>query len=66
MALELHREAHRAASAVGYRIQEAHALQGMAAAMEALGDVARAREHQARADEAFDAMSVPLECRIRS
>lgn len=65
-ALELHQQAHRSAAGAGYRVEEAHALDGMAAALEGLGETAAAREYQVRADESFDAMGIPPECRRRS
>ncbi|MDK1475891.1 BTAD domain-containing putative transcriptional regulator [Streptomyces sp. 549] len=58
-ALELHQRAQRAASGVGYRIEEARALAGMAHALEHLGEHESARVHRSTADEAFDAMGIP-------
>ncbi|WAP55145.1 AfsR/SARP family transcriptional regulator [Streptomyces sp. S465] len=57
-ALQLHTDAHRIASAVGYRIEMARALSGMAQACEALGDAAAADDHRRRADALFDQMGV--------
>ncbi|MEU0334043.1 BTAD domain-containing putative transcriptional regulator [Streptomyces sp. NPDC006193] len=62
-AMELHRHAHRLASAVGYRIETARALHGMARAAEALGDEPQARAHRRAAEELYDAMGVAEEGR---
>ncbi|MFE9724327.1 BTAD domain-containing putative transcriptional regulator [Streptomyces sp. NPDC005794] len=59
LSLELHQRAHRAASGMGYRIEEARALAGMAHALEHLGELESARVHRATADRTFDAMGVP-------
>ena len=58
-ALALHAHAHRLASAVGYRAEEAYALLGMARAGRALSDEAAAVRHETAADELFAAMGVP-------
>ncbi|WP_016905649.1 AfsR/SARP family transcriptional regulator [Streptomyces xiaopingdaonensis] len=62
-ALELHRQAHRHASESGYRVEEAHALHGIAAALRGLGDDHEAERYRTRAEEAFETMGVPEECR---
>lgn len=62
-ALELHGQAHRFAAEAGYRVEEAHALDGLAAALEGMDDHEKAREYRTRADEAFAAMEVPQTCR---
>ncbi|MGW2183435.1 BTAD domain-containing putative transcriptional regulator [Streptomyces sp. NPDC001732] len=59
LALDLHQHAHDAASGVGYRVEEAHALAGMAHALEHLGDHGSARVHRETADKAFEAMGIP-------
>ncbi|MFE9907251.1 AfsR/SARP family transcriptional regulator [Streptomyces clavifer] len=59
LALELHQQAHRAASGVDYRVEEARALAGMAHAMERLGDHEAARTHLATAEAAYDTMGIP-------
>ncbi|MEU0137185.1 BTAD domain-containing putative transcriptional regulator [Streptomyces sp. NPDC006296] len=59
LALDLHRQALEAASGIGYRVEEAHALAGMAHAMERLGDHGTAEVHRARAEKAFEAMGIP-------
>lgn len=59
LALELHQQAHHAASGVGYRVEEARALAGMARALDHLGEHEAARVHLATADGAFDAMGIP-------
>ncbi|MFJ7166466.1 BTAD domain-containing putative transcriptional regulator [Streptomyces globosus] len=56
-ARELHADALRSAEAVGYRIESARALHGLALAHEALGDPDRARAHRDRADAAFAALT---------
>ncbi len=62
-ALALHTHAHRLASAVGYRAEEAYALLGMARASLALGDEAAGAGHGAAAEELFAALGVPVERR---
>ncbi|MFD8827713.1 BTAD domain-containing putative transcriptional regulator [Streptomyces sp. NPDC059605] len=59
LALDLHQHAHDAASGVGYRVEEAHALAGMAHALEHLGDHGSARVHRETANKAFEAMGIP-------
>ncbi|MFF4356483.1 BTAD domain-containing putative transcriptional regulator [Streptomyces sp. NPDC001604] len=59
-ALSLHTHAHELATAIGYRAEQARALNGMADAAEALGDTALALEHRAAARELFDAMGCPV------
>ncbi|WP_413100345.1 AfsR/SARP family transcriptional regulator [Streptomyces sp. Inha503] len=58
-ALELHTDAHRIASAVGYRIEMARALFGMSEMLRARGDTAAADHHREGSDALFDAMGVP-------
>lgn len=58
-AMELHASALKTASSIGYRIEEAHALVGLARACEALGDGAAAEQHAGAATELFDTMGVP-------
>ncbi|MFI1788805.1 BTAD domain-containing putative transcriptional regulator [Streptomyces olivaceoviridis] len=58
-ALHLHTSALKTASGIGYRIEEAHALAGLARACEALGDHAAARQHAGAAAGLFDTMGVP-------
>ncbi|MFE9453582.1 BTAD domain-containing putative transcriptional regulator [Streptomyces sp. NPDC006739] len=57
-ALELHRHAHQLASRLGYRIETARALHGMAEAAQALGEAETARRHQLAAEALYDAMGV--------
>ncbi|MEU0127074.1 MULTISPECIES: BTAD domain-containing putative transcriptional regulator [unclassified Streptomyces] len=59
LALELHQRAHRAASGVGYRVEEARALAGMAGALRQLGEHEAARVHLTAANLAFEAMGIP-------
>ncbi|WP_327113544.1 tetratricopeptide repeat protein [Streptomyces sp. NBC_01341] len=59
LALELHQQAYRAASGVGYRVEEARARAGMGQALDHLGEHEAARTHRASADRAFDAMGIP-------
>ncbi|WP_424921959.1 BTAD domain-containing putative transcriptional regulator [Streptomyces sp. wa1] len=61
LSLELHRHAHDAATVVGYRVEEAHALAGMAHALEKLGELGPARAHRETANEAFEAMGIPAD-----
>ncbi|MFF4015233.1 BTAD domain-containing putative transcriptional regulator [Streptomyces sp. NPDC001843] len=58
-ALELHSSALKTASSIGYRIEEAHALAGLARACEGLGDRAAAEQHAGAAAGLFDTMGVP-------
>lgn len=55
-ALELHRSAHQHAQSIGYRIEIVRALDGMADALEALGDQAQAQTHRRHAKELFSDM----------
>ncbi|WP_129307533.1 BTAD domain-containing putative transcriptional regulator [Streptomyces sp. L2] len=57
-AMELHRRAHRLASRVGYRIETARALKGMAEAAQALGEESEARRHRRAAEALYEAMGV--------
>ena len=63
LALEHHRLALLTASAIEFRIEVAGALQGMAAAEEALGDAGSAGTHREAADRLFDLMGVPVDRR---
>lgn len=58
-ALSLHRQAHGSAARLGHRVEEAYALDGMAAALTALDEVERAAEQGAAAEAAFRAMGIP-------
>lgn len=58
-ALDLHARAHEAAARIGYRVEEARALAGMAHALEHLGERGAAMAHRETALEAFDAMGIP-------
>lgn len=62
-ALALHSSAHELASSVGYRVEEAYALAGLANAAAALGDELRAAEHAAQAEKLFSAMGIPQNAR---
>ncbi|GHE75525.1 SARP family transcriptional regulator [Streptomyces vinaceus] len=64
-ALRLHERALDVAEGMGYRVEMAHALDGMAAAAERLGRPTAA-EYRERADLLFDAMGVPPEGRRTS
>ncbi|MBP2054069.1 DNA-binding SARP family transcriptional activator [Streptomyces griseochromogenes] len=57
-AMELYRRAHELASRLGYRIEIARALHGMAEAARVLGDEPTARRHQREADVLYDVMGV--------
>lgn len=61
-ALRLHERALKVAEGMGYRVEMAHALDGMAAAAEQLG-LPAAAEYRERADMLFEAMGVPPEGR---
>ncbi|APU41324.1 AfsR/SARP family transcriptional regulator [Streptomyces sp. TN58] len=58
-ARELHAHAHRIASPMSFRAEEAAALVGLAHAAEALGDPAAAAGHRAAAEGLFEAMGLP-------
>ncbi|MFE2975058.1 BTAD domain-containing putative transcriptional regulator [Streptomyces sp. NPDC059258] len=58
-AFELHARARDAASRIGYRVEEARALAGMADALDRMGEQEAASTHRESAREAFDAMGVP-------
>ncbi|MFD5201436.1 BTAD domain-containing putative transcriptional regulator [Streptomyces sp. NPDC058375] len=58
-AFELHARARDAASRIGYRVEEARALAGMADALDRMGEQKAASAHRESAREAFDAMGVP-------
>ncbi|MCJ1678327.1 tetratricopeptide repeat protein [Streptomyces sp. APSN-46.1] len=64
-AMELHANAHRIASAINYRAEEAHALYGMAEAAQGLGDAEAAARYRAAAVELFDDMDLPAHRRVR-
>ncbi|MDO0926343.1 tetratricopeptide repeat protein [Streptomyces sp. TG1A-8] len=57
-AMELHRRAHELASRLGYRIEMARALHGMAEAARLLGDRPAAEQYQRSAGALYDAMGV--------
>ncbi|MFI5619689.1 AfsR/SARP family transcriptional regulator [Streptomyces sp. NPDC051567] len=61
-ALRLHERALSAAEGAGYRVEMAHALNGMAAAAERLGHL-EAAGHRERAEALFEAMGVPPHAR---
>ncbi|MEV1082000.1 BTAD domain-containing putative transcriptional regulator [Streptomyces sp. NPDC050211] len=58
-ALSLHVQAYQVASAIGYRMEEAHALSGMAMAARARGDELTAVTHRAAAEVLFTDLGVP-------
>lgn len=62
-AMELHCHAHELASRLGYRIEIARALLGMAEAAEALGDEPASHRHRQAAEALYDAMGVAEEGR---
>ncbi|HEY8980284.1 MAG TPA: BTAD domain-containing putative transcriptional regulator [Streptomyces sp.] len=64
-AAQLHTRAHARAAAVGYRIEQAYGLAGLAGTARALGDTDAAARHAAAADELFLSMGVPPEGRRR-
>ncbi|MGW0963315.1 BTAD domain-containing putative transcriptional regulator [Streptomyces gelaticus] len=64
-AMELHERAHRTASAIGYRAEEAYALCGMAATAAREEDATAAARHRAAADSLFSRMEIPDERRSR-
>lgn len=64
-ALDLHVQAYEVAAAVRFRVEEAYALSGMAAAAGALGDAAAAQTHRAAAEELFALLGVPADRRRR-
>lgn len=57
-AMELHCRAHELASRLGYRIEIARALHGMAEAAQELGDESAALQHREAAEALYDAMGV--------
>ncbi|MFG2118871.1 BTAD domain-containing putative transcriptional regulator [Streptomyces sp. NPDC048710] len=57
-AMELHCRAHELASRLGYRIEIARALHGMAEAAQELGDESAACQHRQAAEALYDAMGV--------
>lgn len=61
LSLDLHRYAQEAASGIGYRVEEAHALAGIAHALEELGEHDEAQAHLRTANEAFEAMGIPAD-----
>ncbi|MEV7085283.1 BTAD domain-containing putative transcriptional regulator [Streptomyces sp. NPDC093085] len=56
-ALELHRSARFHAGAIEYRIEVAHAVEGMAEALDGMGDVREAAEHRLSAKELHAGMT---------
>jgi DNA-binding SARP family transcriptional activator len=59
-AVKLHTEAHEIATAVGYRIEVARALAGLAATLRAGGDPGAAENYRGRADAEFGELGVPF------
>ncbi|MFB6817693.1 BTAD domain-containing putative transcriptional regulator [Streptomyces sp. NPDC056347] len=59
-ALELHTHAHELAASLGYRIEQAYALTGMA---DSLGDVPEAERYRAEAERLFTELGVPADRR---
>jgi DNA-binding SARP family transcriptional activator len=64
-AVVLHTSALRLASSVGYRVEEAHALQGLANAHHALGETHTGNAFGSRADELYDELGIPDAARLR-
>ncbi|WP_377267931.1 BTAD domain-containing putative transcriptional regulator [Peterkaempfera sp. SMS 1(5)a] len=64
-ALRLHSQAYEVAATVSFRVEEAYALSGMAAAAGALGDSAAAEMHHTAAEELFTLLGVPADRRRR-
>ncbi|WP_299535636.1 BTAD domain-containing putative transcriptional regulator [uncultured Streptomyces sp.] len=60
-ALALHRDAYRHAQVIGFRVEAAHALRGLATAEAALGDAEAARVHREQADELCTRMGIPFD-----
>ncbi|MEU6310418.1 BTAD domain-containing putative transcriptional regulator [Streptomyces sp. NPDC047014] len=58
-ALALHTHAHRIASPMSFRAEEASALLGLARAAEALGDATAAAGHRTAAEALFESMGLP-------
>ncbi|MFD6230233.1 BTAD domain-containing putative transcriptional regulator [Streptomyces sp. NPDC060232] len=58
-ALDLHAHAHKIASPMSFRAEEAAALVGLAHAAEALGDPSAAAGHRTAAEALFEAMGLP-------
>lgn len=58
-ALELHDSVHRKAAGIGYRVEEARALRGLARAHEALGEHALGAEFGTRAETLFTELGIP-------
>ncbi|MEV8457852.1 BTAD domain-containing putative transcriptional regulator [Streptomyces sp. NPDC052095] len=59
-ALELHRHAHELAASLGYRVEQAYALTGMA---DALGDDPAAARYREEAEQIFTELGVPAQHR---
>jgi hypothetical protein len=57
-AMDMYRRAHELASRLGYHVETARALHGMAEAAQALGDEATALRHRLAAEALYDAMGV--------
>jgi DNA-binding SARP family transcriptional activator len=62
-ALVLHQRAYALAADIGYKVEEARALAGLAEAHAALGDPDRTRAYRGRAGEIFQAVGVPPHAR---
>lgn len=58
-ALRHHTRAYQVASRVGYRVEEAYALSGMAVTAKALGDERAAEQHRNAAENLFKALLLP-------
>ncbi|MFD9702598.1 BTAD domain-containing putative transcriptional regulator [Lentzea sp. NPDC059081] len=65
-ALQWHTNAHRIASETNYQVEKARALQGLAQACEAVGDVSAAAERRRQADELFDELGIGVPFRRSS
>lgn len=62
-ALALYESAYSVASEIGYRVEEARALQGMGRACAALGDTKAGDEYLRQAGDLFEALGVPARAR---
>jgi DNA-binding SARP family transcriptional activator/tetratricopeptide (TPR) repeat protein len=65
VALTLHTSAHRQAAAIGYRMEIARALDGMAEALEGMGDFQQSGRHRQQAYQLFEEMGAPLDPTVR-
>jgi DNA-binding SARP family transcriptional activator len=64
VAMDLHTSALRLASSVGYRVEEARALQGLADAHLALGETRAGNDFRARANALYDELGIPEVARL--